>query len=158
VATALLAVAVWSSTLVRPSPLLHDVALFAHLGFVILGFGAVLVADYFFALWVLGRSTFAEAIGHTARLHPLIWSGLAGLVASGVLLEPDLTLGTTTLKLGLVAALTVNGVQATALSERMSAVDGDPSRGLLIWGGITSVVSQACWWGAILIGFLNVNR
>lgn len=157
-ATVVLAIAVWTSTLVRPSPLLHDVALFAHLGFVILGFGTVLVADYFFLLWVLGRSTFVEAVGHTARLHPLIWAGLAGLVASGMLLQPDLAVGTTVLKLGLVAALAVNGVQATALSKRMSALDADPPRGLLVWGGITSAVSQLCWWGAVFIGYLTANR
>ena len=28
---------------------------------------------------------------------------------------------------------------------------------LLLWGGLTSAISQICWWGAIIIGFLNVN-
>jgi len=135
----------------RPSPLQHDIALFAHLGFVILGFGTVLVADYFFALWILGRSTFIEAVGHTTRLHALIWAGLTGLVASGMLLRPDLTLGTTLVKLGLVAVLTVNGVQASALSRHMTAIDGDPPWRLLVRGGITSAVSQVCWWGDLTV-------
>jgi hypothetical protein len=157
-ATALVGAAVWLSTLVHPSPVLHDLALFAHLGFLVLGFGAVLVADYFFALWVLGRTTFAEAVTNTTRLHPLIWSGLAGLLISGALLSPNLTSGITILKLGFVTALTVNGVQAMALSKRMSVLDGIPPMRLLLWGGCTSAVSQICWWGAVLIGFLNVNR
>jgi hypothetical protein len=157
-ATALVGAAIWLSTLVHPSPALHDTALFAHLGFLILGFGAVLVADYFFALWLLGRTTFAEAITSTSRLHPLIWTGLVGLLVSGALLSPNLTSGITLVKLGFVAVLTLNGVQAMALSKRMSALDGAMPMRLLLWGGLTSAVSQICWWGAVLIGFLNVNR
>lgn len=157
-ATALLGAAIWLSTLVHPSPALHDVALFAHLGFLILGFGAILVADYFFALWVLGRTTFTEAVANTSWLHPLVWSGLAGLVISGAVLRPNLTSGITILKLGFVAALTLNGVQAMALGRRMSAYNGVPPMRLLLWGGLTSAVSQICWWGAVVIGFLNVNR
>ena len=26
---------------------------------------------------------------------------------------------------------------------------------LLAWGAITALVSQACWWGAVVIGFVN---
>jgi hypothetical protein len=157
-ATALLGAAIWLSTLVHASPALRDFALFAHLGFLVLGFGAVLVADYFFALWVLGRSTFAEAVANASRLHLLVWSGLVGLVISGALLSPNLTSGTTILKLGLVAALIINGVQAMALGGRMSVLDEAPPMRLLILGGLTSAVSQICWWGAVVIGFLNVNR
>ncbi|SES40534.1 hypothetical protein SAMN04487818_112217 [Actinokineospora terrae] len=157
-AIALLVTAVCLSTVVRPSPPLHDVALFAHLGFLVLGFGAVLVADYFFVLWVLGRATFAEAVAHTARLHPLIWSGLLGLVASGTLLRPDLSSGATALKLVLVTTLTLNGIQATALGRRMSTLDGPPPVPLLLWGAATSALSQLCWWGAVVIGYLNTTR
>lgn len=157
-ATIALGTAIWLSTLVETSPTLHDLALFAHLSSLILGFGTVLVADYFFALWVFGRTTFAEAVVNTSWLHPLIWAGLVGLVASGVLLKPDLTSATTILKLGLVATLTINGIQATALGRRMSALTSPPTRHLLVWGGLTSAISQICWWGAIVIGFLNVNR
>jgi hypothetical protein len=157
-ATALLGAAIWLSTLVNPTPALHDIALFAHLGFLILGFGAILVADYFFALWVLGRVTFTEAVANTSWLHPLVWSGLAGLVISGALLKPNLTSGITILKLGFVAVLTLNGVRAMALGRRMSAHNGVPPIRLLLWGGVTSAISQICWWGAVVIGFLNVNR
>lgn len=157
-ATVALGTAIWLSTVVETSPTLHDLALFAHLGSLILGFGTVLVADYFFALWVFGRTTFAEAVVSTSWLHPLIWAGLVGLITSGVLLKPDLTSTATILKLGLVAILTVNGIQASALGKRMSAFTGSPSRGLLIRGGMTSAISQICWWGAIVIGFLSVNR
>jgi hypothetical protein len=157
-ATVLLGAAVWLSTQLHPSPALHKIALFAHLGFLILGFGSVLVADYFFALWVLGRTTFAEAVGNASRLHLLVWSGLIGLVVSGALLKPNLASGITILKLGFVAALIVNGVQAMVLGRRMTALDECVPVRLLAWGGLTTAVSQACWWGAVIIGFLNTNR
>jgi hypothetical protein len=157
-AIVLLSAAIWVSTRLHAGPVLHDVALFAHLGFLILGFGAVLVADYVFALWMLGRTAFADAVATTSRLHALIWSGLAGLIVSGALLRPDLTSGITIVKLALVGTLTVNGVQATALSRRMNALGGTPPVRLLIWGGLTSAISQICWWGAVVIGFLNANR
>lgn len=154
----MLGAAIWLSTLPHPSRALHDVALFAHLSFLVLGFGAVLVADYFFALWVLGRMPFAEAVANASRLHPLVWSGLTGLVISGTLLKPDLASGITILKLVFVAVLTLNGGQAMVLGKRMSALGGAPSARLLARGGLTAAVSQFCWWGAVVIGFLNVNR
>jgi hypothetical protein len=157
-AAAVLAVAIWLSATLRPSPVVHDIALFVHLSSLVLGFGAVLVADYFFALWVLRRLTFAEAVANTAHLHLLVWFGLTGLVASGTLLEPDLYSPTTVLKLAFVAILTFNGVQAMTLSKRMAAAaDGPPPR-LLARGAVITAVSQICWWGAVLIGFLNANR
>jgi hypothetical protein len=157
-ALTLLGLAIWLSTRLHPSHALHRAALFVHLGSLTLGFGAILVADYSFALWALRRSTFAEAVAGTARLHLLVWCGLVGLVASGILLGPDLSSGITVLKLVLVAALTVNGVQTMALSRRMSALGGDPPPRLLLWGVATSAISQVCWWGAIVIGFLHTNR
>lgn len=157
-AVAALSAAVWLSTVVETTSAIRDLALFAHLASLILGFGAVLVADWVFALWVFRRITFAQAVIHTGWLHPLIWTGLCGLVASGVLLKPDLAAGPTILKLGLVAVLTVNGIQATALGKRMSALTNTPPRRLLIRGGVTSAISHICWWGAIVVGFLSVTR
>jgi hypothetical protein len=29
---------------------------------------------------------------------------------------------------------------------------------LLVQGGLTTAVSQLCWWGAVVIGFLNATR
>jgi hypothetical protein len=157
-AMAALAAALWLSTTVHPGPVLHTVALFAHLGFLTLGLGAVLVVDYSFALWALGRTTFAEAVAGTARLHVPIWLGLVGLVASGALLSPDLTAGSTILKLAFVAGLTLNGVQAAALTRRMSEAGDVPPPLLLLWGAATSAISQLCWWGAVVIGFLHANN
>jgi hypothetical protein len=157
-ATLLLAVAIWLSAQVDPGPRWHEIALFAHLASLVLGLGAVLVADYFFALWLVRRVTFAEAVQSTSRLHLLVWSGLTGLVASGVLLQPDLRSPATLLKLGFVLGLTVNGVHTAVLGRRMATVEGTPGIRLLVRGGIATAVSQICWWGAVLIGFLNATR
>ncbi|HEY3463594.1 MAG TPA: hypothetical protein VGL47_00550 [Amycolatopsis sp.] len=150
--------AFWLSSRLRPSPLWHDIALFTHLASLVVGLGAVLVADWFFALWAFRRTTFAEAVRSSSRLHLLVWAGLTGLVASGALLEADLGSPATVVKLGLVAALTVNGVHVMGLGKRMAGVEGPVPAGLLIRGGLATAVSQLCWWGAVVIGFLNANR
>ncbi len=153
-----LGLAVWLSTLVHPGTSVREVALFVHLGSLVFGFGAVLVADYFFVLWAFGRIAFADAVASTTHLHLPVWSGLFGLMASGALLEPDLRAPPTVLKLTLVVVLTLNGVQAMLLSGRMGAGAGEPPHRLLVRGAVTTAVSQLCWWGAIIIGFLTVNR
>ncbi|BCJ51453.1 hypothetical protein Asp14428_29280 [Actinoplanes sp. NBRC 14428] len=157
-AMTILAAVLWLSTTVHPGPAMHDAALFAHLAFLTLGFGAVLATEYSFVLWALGRSTFADAVASATRLHVPIWLGLTGLVASGALLSPDLTSGTTILKLVLVGGLTLNGVQAGALTGRLSGAGEPPPARLLLRGAATSAISQVCWWGAVVIGFLHANR
>jgi len=156
-ASAVLALAIWVSAHVHPDPVLRNVALFVHLASLVLGFGAVLVADYFIILWVIRRFTFAEAIGGVARLQMPIWIGLLGLVLSGVLLNPDLAGGMTRVKLVFIALLTLNGLQATILGRRMEASAGELSVQLLIWGAVTTTVSQVCWWGSVWIGFWNAS-
>jgi len=150
---AVFGVAVWMSGHLHPDVALHNLALFAHLASLVLGFGAVLVADYFIILWMLRRSTFTEAIYGAARLQLLVWTGLIGLVASGVLLEPNLSAGMTRAKLAFVVVLTLNGLQATILGKRMETSVGALSLRLLIWGAATTTVSQLCWWGSAWIGF-----
>ncbi|WP_410641541.1 hypothetical protein [Amycolatopsis sp. lyj-346] len=154
----LLIVAIWLSARVHLSPAWHDVALFAHLASLVLGLGAVLVADYFFALWALRRTTFAEAVRSTSRLHLLVWAGLTGLVGSGALLEPDLGSPATLVKLGLVVVLTVNGVHVARLGRQLAFVEEPVPARLLLRGGLATAISQLCWWGAVVIGFLNANR
>jgi hypothetical protein len=154
----LLAAAIWLSTRLRPSTAWHDIALFTHLASLVLGFGAVLVADYFFALWAFRRVSFADAVQSASRLHLLVWCGLTGLVASGALLSPDLASAATIVKLCLVGVLAVNGVHATVLGGRMALVDDPVPARLLVHGGLTTAVSQLCWWGAVVIGFLNATR
>ncbi|MFF4545656.1 hypothetical protein [Streptomyces sp. NPDC001435] len=147
----------WISLHLRVDATLHSVALFVHLASLVLGFGAVLSADYSALLWLTGRCTLREALSSAHRLHVPIWTGLAGLVVSGAMLQPDLASSVTRVKLGLVLALTLNGLQAGLLTRRMARQrEGAPlAPRVLARGTMTALVSQACWWGAVVIGFRN---
>ncbi|MFD4179725.1 hypothetical protein [Rhodococcus sp. NPDC058514] len=158
-ASTIIAAVLWISAHVEVDPALHTAALFVHLASLVLGFGGVLVADYLVLVWLSGRCTLAEAIRGAERLHLPIWAGLAGLVASGALLEPDLASDLTRIKMALVLALTVNGLQALILSRRISQHDSIPlTPRLMVWGAATAMVSQLCWWGAVWIGFWNAQH
>ncbi|MGQ4615694.1 hypothetical protein [Nocardia sp. R7R-8] len=158
-ATSILAATLWISVHVRVDAALHTAGLFVHLAALIVGFGGVLVADYLMALWLSGRSTLADAITGMSRLHAPIWVGLTGLVMSGCFLEPDLGSGATRTKMVLILLLTLNGLQATVLSKRLSReTSGTPPTRLLIWGAASGAVSQVCWWGAVGIGFWNAQH
>ncbi|MEU1408513.1 hypothetical protein ABZ471_40560 [Streptomyces sp. NPDC005728] len=146
----------WISLHLRVDATLHTAALFVHLASLVLGFGAVLPADYNALLYLTGRCTLRDALDSTARLHVPIWTGLAGLVASGVMLHPNLGSAPTRIKPGFVLVLTVNGLQAGLLNRRLTHLDATPpTTRLMAWGGATALVSQICWWGAVFIGFRN---
>jgi hypothetical protein len=157
-AWAVLGLAIWLSTHLHPDHALYLGALFVHLSSLVLGFGAVLLADYFVLLWLVGRSSLAESLRVVSRLHLPIWTGVIGLVLSGMLLEPNLAATPTRVKLALVAVLTLNGLQAFVLGKRMEAMADAVSMRLITWGAVTSAISQVCWWGSVWIGFWNANH
>ncbi|MFB6776878.1 hypothetical protein ACFCX0_05490 [Streptomyces sp. NPDC056352] len=158
VAMIVLTAGLWCSLHVRTDQTLHTAVLFVHLASLVLGFGAVLSADYYGLLWATGRCPLGEVIAATSRLHVPIWAGLGGLVASGLMLQPDLHSLLTQTKIALVALLTLNGLQAGLLGRRLAEATEPIGRGVTAWGGATALLSQACWWGAVAIGFLNTNR
>ena len=86
-------------------------------------------------VWLVRRCTFAEAVRGAGRLHIPIWAGLAGLVLSGTLLEPDVDSAMTRIKFALVMILALNGLQSTVLGRCMQASAGPPETALLAWGG-----------------------
>ncbi|MFG2982098.1 hypothetical protein ACGFYQ_12705 [Streptomyces sp. NPDC048258] len=150
---------IWVALHLRADAALHTVALFVHLASLVIGFGAVLVIDYYGVLWLSGRKSLRDVVEYAAPLHLPVWAGLAGLIASGAFLHPDLSSPLTCVKLGLVLLLALNGVQAGVLHRRLAALDGRPAtRALLMRGAATATVSQAAWWGAVAIGFLNSRR
>ena len=148
--------AVWVSEHVRPDPALHEVALFLHLAALVAGFGAVLVVDWIGVLWLLGRRTFADVTRTAGAVHVLIWASIAALTASGALLAPDMTSALTRVKLALVLVIALNGLHAHALQPRLAAYgSARPPHALLARSAATALVSQACWWAAMAIGFHN---
>lgn len=155
--TLVLAGALWASGHLDSDPVLHDVALFGHLASLVLGFGAVLAVDWVGLLWVLGRRDLSDVLRTAADAHLPIWVGYAGLVATGVLLEPDLDSVATRAKLVLVLAVGWNGVAATTLRAPLAAAPLGRSRALLVRSLVSVAVSQVGWWGAMAVGFLNAR-
>ncbi len=80
--------AIAAAAVVKEPWAVRRAALFLHLASLVVGFGAVLVADFQGVLWLLGRRRLADMLLVTEALHSVIWGGLVGLVVSGVLLRP----------------------------------------------------------------------
>ncbi|MFD7258866.1 hypothetical protein [Streptomyces sp. NPDC059874] len=154
--SAVLAGACWMSGHVHADTTLQTVARFIHVAALVVGLGAVLAVDWFAVLWLLGRRRLSDITGTACALQVPIWLGLAGLMATGLLLHPNLSSPLTQVKLGLVLAVTVNGLYAHWLGQRLDRYQNSPvPRRLLIRSALAATVSQTGWWGATFIGFLN---
>ena len=138
----------------RPSPLLHEVALFVHLAALVVGFGSVLAVDWVALLWVLGRREIEQLLGTAATLAVPIWAGYAGLACSGLLLEPALDRPLTLVKLALVLLIGLNGVFA---AWQHAALRRNDSPRLLVVGTLSALLWLGCWWGATAVGFLSAH-
>lgn len=149
--------ACWMSGHVHPGTTLQSAARFFHLAALIVGLGAVLAVDWFGILWLLGRRRLSDITGTACALQIPIWLGMAGLVVTGLFLRPDLGSPLTLVKLGLVLTVTVNGLYAHWLGQRLERYGDDVPmpRHLMVQSGLAATVSQTSWWGATLIGFLN---
>jgi hypothetical protein len=144
---------------VRTGASLHQLALFAHLAALVLGFGAVLTLDWFGLLWMLGRQDLVTLVRVAQVAHTPIWIGLGGLTLSGALLSPNTSAPLTIVKLLAVLAVAINGLGAGRVQERLLALEGrTPSRRLMVVAILTATVSQAGWWTATLVGFLNAQQ
>jgi hypothetical protein len=153
----LIASVVIMSAWIHPSPLVHSIALFGHLGSLVVGFGSVLGVDYYGFLWFLRRISLQTMLQQADRMGPLIWLGLGGLVATGALMQPQLSSPLILIKMACVVAVGITGV--LALSTKRAMVRAMPSVGrpLLIRGLLLAAASQALWWSAVVIGFLNAR-
>ena len=138
-------------------------ALFVDLVSLIAGLGAVVVIDVYGALWVAGRRRLGDLVRVADDLHAVIWIGLAGLVGSGVLLQPALSSTRTRIKLGLVLIAALNGLWARHLSKRLQSQPHEHwrspfDRRLLSKLIASGVISQLAWWGATAIGFIATTH
>jgi len=154
------AAAIWISTLLAAPPWLHTIALFVHLASLIIGFGAVLMVDWYALLWVTQWRTVRDLRQVDITLKVPIWAGIIGLLASGALLQPDLESPLTLVKLGAVLVLSLNGVAITrwttslARFPRKTRFSSVP-RAARIRFTTSAVISQVAWWTAVVIGMLN---
>ena len=143
------------STLVDPPHWLQMVALFIHLISLVVGFGSVLAVDWYGLLSLSRRVTIGDVLLTAERMTPLIWIGLTGLTASGVLLKPDLSSWLVVVKLCCVLGVGIVGVLALSTSRLMERQMPTPSRSLIHRGMVLAGASQTFWWTAVIIGFLT---
>jgi hypothetical protein len=140
-------------------PGIRPFALFVHLAALVFGFGAVLSLDWFGLMWMLGRQDLIGLVRAAQVAHTPIWLGLAGLTLSGVLLAPDTSAPLTVVKLLAVLVVALNGLYATRVQDRLLALGGQaPPRRLLLTAVLVATVSQAGWWLATAVGFLNAQQ
>ena len=138
-------------------------ALFLHIIFFAIAFGAVAVVDSAGLLWMVKKRT--VRLGSVLRVaditQPLIWIGFLGLIGSGTFMQIQIGhVGeATVLKLGLVLAAGVNGFVLHRLKKALSRLDPDLSFSdlgpVLFQLMLATTVSQVSWWGAAVIGFLH---
>lgn len=152
-----LAAVLWAAPGIRVEPVVHRVALFGHLAALLLGFGSVLAVDWTGLLWLLRRRTIGDVLLVAGSLHGAIWTGYAGLLVTGAVLGPNIAVPETAAKLALVLVIGWNGVLAGAVQSLLER-PGAMSRQALLVAGLSTTVSQACWWGAIVIGFANAAQ
>jgi hypothetical protein len=126
----------------------------------VLAFGTILVVDWLGLLWLMGKVHMHESPKLETAAKPLIWGGLALLLASGALIQPDLTNPETAVKLGLRThpdAQRFEHRAGHAQNVRASAGNtlSELGRRLRTRLLIALSISQACWWTAVLIGLVN---
>ena len=146
---------VFVSTLLNAPPWLRIVALFVHLISLVVGFGSVLAVDWYGLLSLSGRVTIGDVLLTAERMTPLIWIGLAGLTASGVVLKPDLSSWLIVVKLCCVLGVGIVGVLALSTSRLMERQMPTPARLVVRRGMVLAGASQTFWWTAVIIGFIT---
>lgn len=150
------------STSITPPPFLHALALFVHLASLVVGLGAVLMVEWYGLLWSTEWRSVRDLRQVDITLKPLIWAGLIGLLASGALLEPDLSAPPTQVKLVAVLLVALNGVALTqwtfylARFPKKMRFAALPRR-VRIRFIASAVISQLAWWTAVVIGMLNAT-
>ncbi|TQJ59879.1 hypothetical protein FBY30_2136 [Arthrobacter sp. SLBN-83] len=167
VALASAAVVAWLLS-VTLSPLLnldgfvHNIDLVVHDLCLVVAFGAIILVDWHGFLWLIRRRGLGEIIRLDGAATPLIWGGLAGLLATGAFLSPHLENPMTDVKLAAVLVLSLNGIMLIPLMRRLARLPEDTAfTGLSLGQRVhllaCLVVSQVCWWTAIIIGFINAE-
>lgn len=149
-------------TTLRPPDWVHYGALFVHLGSVIVGLGAAVLLEFHGMQWARGRETLDDLRRIERSVTGLAWLGIAGLLASGAFLEPNLADPLTDVKMLAVLIVAMNGVAMTRLTGELARLPGSVAfarlpRRFQTWCVWSATVSQAGWWTAVIIGMLNTS-
>ncbi len=153
---AILALLVVLSPQITPSPEVRSVALFVHLASMIVALGGVIAIQWYGILWMRGQIGFASVVTSASILSIPIWVGYAGLVTSGVFLDPDLDQGWIVVKMVSVGFAGVLGIAARSINRRLRRANG-PTRRLLRQGVAIAVLAQIAWWTAVIIGLATTR-
>ena len=152
------------STLIHAPAPVYRAGVIVHLLSLVLGFGAILLIDWHGFLWAAGRRGIHEVQRVAQAAGPLIWASIGGLLASGIVLRPDLHAPLVWLKMAAVLIICLNGLAAGGLAHRLATLAPQQTphtmpvvlrRRLLVAG----VVSHVSWWTAIAVGLItNAHR
>ena len=130
--------------------------LVVHVLAIAVAYGSVLIVDFMGLLWLLGKIDRERMIKLTNWDQPVIWTALITILASGVLLEPDLTKTLMKVKMLLVLAMLANGFNLEALRKKtLTFTDQrfwDLPRSFQIWSAGSIMLSQVLWLSIILLG------
>ncbi len=153
---------VTTSTVVHVGGTAYYLAVVLHVLSLVVAFGAIILVDWHGFLWLIGRRTLGEIIRLDGAATPLIWVGLAGMLATGVFLSPQLYNPMTDVKLAAVLVLSLNGILLIPLMRRLAHLPPGSGFSALTAGQRTHLllclaISQGCWWTAIIIGFINAE-
>jgi hypothetical protein len=156
------ALSVYLSSIVRTEGTVSTIALVLHILSLVVAFGAIILVDWHGFLWLLGRRELSETIRLDGAAGTLIWGGLAGLLATGVFLNPVLTDPLTQLKLAAVLIATLNGIMLIPLMKRLVKMPPSTTFAKLPLGQrfhmvSCALISQTAWWTAIIVGFINAE-
>lgn len=163
IATACWGLSLWLSTLITVNVhFIHDVAIVLHILAMVLSFGAIMLLDWHGFLWLINKRKLGETVRLDGAAGPLIWIGMAGLLATGPFLEPNLDDMLTDIKLVAVLLLMLNGILLMPLMNKLDRMRIDTTfvgltTGQRIHMLFCLMVSQICWWTAIAIGFINAE-
>ena len=159
------AIAAWTTSVAIGSmltvdPVMHRLAVIAHILSLVGTFGAILLVDWVGFLWLIGRRRLNETSRLESAAMPLIWGGLAGLLLTGALMHPDTGSPLTLVKLAAVLVLMLNGILLIPLMRRLHLLptttrfqDVSPGQRAHLLLGLS--ISQTCWWTTIVVGFIN---
>lgn len=118
--------------------------------------------NFYTVLWLLGRQSLRDALALTSVAHRILAGGLAGLIATGIALDPDLQDTLMRVKLALLLLLMLNAARAQHLVGRLEAL-APRMAGHTLPGPVnrhvvgSAAISQVAWWGAIVIGFVTTT-
>jgi hypothetical protein len=135
----------------------HEVALVGHLAALVVGFGAVLAVDWIGLQWLRRRARLVDVLAAAVEVDDadLARPGRADRDRGAAESGPDEPADADQAPPG--RARWRQRAYVHRLHPRLARAGEAPPVALLLRGVASTTVSQLCWWGATVIGFLNAR-